>query len=96
MNGRWIIYPETQFVSEERLLGWFRDAIANEEISYDGDPTFVHIDEVCEILADAGIVTFAKRDADEEALREKAHREAAELETETDPYGDDTPERPVF
>ena len=80
--GRWIIWPQTAFVNEQKLRGWFSDAIANEEIEFDGDPNTVELNLICNMLGDAGLVTFAREGVD---LTDQARAEAAQLEAEYGP-----------
>ena len=62
--GRWIIYPESRFVTEEELRRKFFDAVANGEI--DEDETDYTLDSICKLLENTGKVTFAYRDEEPE------------------------------
>jgi hypothetical protein len=58
-----VIYPERRTVSEETVIGWARDAVANGEAeSFDGT-----LDDAMELLEDIGEVTFARGNAPEPA-----------------------------
>ncbi len=96
-EGRWIIWPATRFVPEKTLRSWLSDAIANEEVSFEEDINSLSLEEVCDILADAGIATFSKiRDQNDASMRECSRMEAEDCAAEYDPYGDDTPESPIY
>jgi hypothetical protein len=54
-----IIYPEERMVSGDRLRGWLRDAIENEEIGYSIEEMKTMSDEdVADILDREGFITL--------------------------------------
>ncbi len=84
-DGRWIIYPETRFVSADTLRMWYSDGLANGEV-ITGATT---LDEMCAALADAGFVTFGnspRGDRDmERDYRERQYAEARDRQAEYEP-----------
>lgn len=78
-NGRYTLYPETRFVSEENLRMALMDDIANKEcpnaeLTAD-EASKLSLDEVCKLLDEH--FTFAAPTADVSALRDRAKMEAA-------------------
>ena len=57
-----IIYPEVRFVSEEKVISWAKDEVANnlECYSLELADKEMTIERAKEILSDSGSVTFAK------------------------------------
>jgi len=50
-----IVYPERRWVSEAKVITWYRDAVANGEIT---DRTkLVRVSDMLSELEDAGLVT---------------------------------------
>lgn len=59
-----ILYPEDQIVSEEQLIQWARDDIANGASSLVEDQTEVRtVEDAIAVLEDSGTVTLAERRA---------------------------------
>lgn len=78
-NGRWIIWPQTKFLTEDQIRTMLSDAIANEKTAID-DPNSFSLDEVCVLLMDIGVATFSNGNPN--SLANTAHNEAMELEAE--------------
>jgi hypothetical protein len=61
-EGRWIIWPERQFVPVKRLIVWAQDAIANGKVSDRYKNLKVKtVNEAVDILNDTGEVSFGER-----------------------------------
>lgn len=65
-HGRWIIYPETRFISYDQLVSWLKDDIANGDVLLNTgldinqtDVDKMHINDIVKLLEDGGSVTFA-------------------------------------
>ena len=56
-----IIYPEVRFVSEEKVISWAKDEVADnlEIYSLELIEKEMTLERAKEILSDAGLVTFA-------------------------------------
>ena len=74
--GRWIVYPETRFVSESTIRSWINDDIANG-VTPPVDAEQLSLDDVCKILEDIGSVSFAPAQAKRSQLRAERAMELA-------------------
>jgi hypothetical protein len=59
-----ILYPEQRTVSGETIISWATDAIANGEA--DGEGFDGSVESAMYVLDDAGLVTFADDESDDE------------------------------
>jgi len=57
-----ILYPEARVVSDETIIGWAKDAIANGETDADGFDG--SLESAIYLLDDIGAVTFANDDGE--------------------------------
>lgn len=58
-EGRWIVWPNRQFIPAKRLISWAQDAIANGEVGDAYKSLEVKtMNDAVEILNDTGQVTF--------------------------------------
>ena len=54
----YMIWPERRTVTAKQILGWYADALANEEL--EGEPT-QNAEEAARALDEAGLITLTKR-----------------------------------
>ena len=58
-DGRWIVWPDRQFVPARRLITWAQEALVNGEVSEMYKNLEIKtLEQAVEVLNDSGQVTF--------------------------------------